>query len=145
MEDFSYKFMFNCITVKFPGISELIFKSPRIFLLQLDKTVDLQMKITHWGWVTHICVRNLTIIGSDNGLLPDRRQAIIWTNAGILSIGPLGTNFSEILIEIHTFSFKKMPFKMLSGKWRPFCLRLKVFSDLTRMRGWQDISTNNSW
>ena len=34
-------------------------------------------------------------------------QAIIWTDAGILLIGPLGTNFSEILIEIHTFSFKK--------------------------------------
>ena len=34
-----------------------------------------------------------------------RRQAIIWTNAGILLIGPLGTNFSEILIEIHIFSF----------------------------------------
>ena len=37
----------------------------------------------------HICVGNLTIIGSDNGLLPGRRQAIIWTNAGILIIGPL--------------------------------------------------------
>ena len=52
----------------------------------------------------HICVSKLTIIGSDNGLSPRRRQAIIWTNAGILLIGPLGTNFSEILIEIHTFS-----------------------------------------
>ena len=46
--------------------------------------------------MTHICVSKLTIIGSDNGLLPGRRQAIIWTNAGILLIGPLGTNFSEI-------------------------------------------------
>ena len=36
--------------------------------------------------VTHICVGNLTIIGSDNGLSPDRRQAIIWINAGILLI-----------------------------------------------------------
>ena len=50
--------------------------------------------------VTHICVNKLTIIGSDNGLSPGRRQAIIWTNVGILLIGPLGTNFSEILIEI---------------------------------------------
>ena len=46
--------------------------------------------------MTHICVGNLTIIGSDNGLSPGRRQAIIWPNAGILLIGPLGTNFSEI-------------------------------------------------
>ena len=55
--------------------------------------------ITHWGRVTHIWVGKLTIIGSDNGLSPGRRQAIIWTNAGLLLIGPLGTNFSEILIE----------------------------------------------
>ena len=58
------------------------------------------LALTHWGWVTHICVSNTTIIGSDNGLSPGRRQAINWTNDGILSIGPLGTNFSENLIEI---------------------------------------------
>ena len=63
--------------------------------------------LTHSSWVTHICASKLTIIGSDNGLSPDRCQAIIWTNAGILLIGPLGTNFSEILIEILTFSFEK--------------------------------------
>ena len=54
--------------------------------------------LTHWGRVTHICVGKLSIIGSDNGLSPGRRQAIIWNNAGILLIGPLGTNVSEILI-----------------------------------------------
>ena len=43
-------------------------------------------EVTHWGW--------------DNGLSPGRRQAIIWTNVGISLIGPLGTNFSEILHEI---------------------------------------------
>ena len=64
------------------------------------------------------------IIGSDNGLLPDRRQAIIWTNAGLLLIEPLGTNFSEILIEILSFSFKKMRLKVSSAKRRPFCLGL---------------------
>ena len=68
--------------------------------------------------MTHICVGKLTIIGSDNGLSPGRRQAIIWTNAGILLIGPLGTNFSEILIATETFSFKKMHWKMSSAKWR---------------------------
>ena len=56
--------------------------------------------LTHWGRVTHICVGYLTIIGPDNGLSPGRRQAIIWTSAGILLIGPLGTNFNEILIKI---------------------------------------------
>ena len=82
--------------------------------------------LTHYGRVTHICVSELPIIGSDNGLSPGRRQAIIWTNAGILLIRPLGTNFSEILIEIHTFSFKKINLKMSSGKWWRFCLGLNV-------------------
>ena len=76
--------------------------------------------------MTHICVGNLTITGPDNGLSPGRRQAIIWTNAGILLTGPLGTNFNEILIGIQTFSFKKMHLKVSSAKWRPFCLGLNL-------------------
>ena len=76
--------------------------------------------------MTHICVGNLTIIGSDNGLSPGRRQAIIRTNAGILLIRPLGRDFSEILIEILIFSFKKMRLKVSSAKRRPFCLGLNV-------------------
>ena len=55
------------------------------------------------------------IIGSDNGLSPGWRQAIIWTNAGLLSIGIEETHFNEIQIEIQTFSFKKMYLKMLTG------------------------------
>ena len=80
--------------------------------------------LTYWGRVTHICVGNLTNTGSDNGLSPGRRQAIIWTDAGILLIGPLGTNFSEILIGIQTFSFKETHLKMSSAKWRLFPLGL---------------------
>ena len=87
-------------------------------------------ELTHWGQVTHICVSNL-IIGSDNGLPPGRRQAIIWTNAGILLIGPLGTNFSEISIGIQTFSFKKLHLKTSSAKWRLFCLGLNELTHLT--------------
>ena len=78
--------------------------------------------LTHWGRVMGKCVGKLTIIGSDNGLLPGRRHAIIWINAGILFIGPLGTNFSEIYIKIITFSFKKMHLKMSSAKWQPYFL-----------------------
>ena len=58
--------------------------------------------------MTHICVAKLSIIGSDNGMSPGRRQAIIWTNAGILLFGPKGRNFSEILIGIQIFSIKEM-------------------------------------
>ena len=84
--------------------------------------------LTHWGPMTHICIGKLTIIGSDNGLWPGWRQAIIWTNAMILLIRTLGTNFSEILSEIYAFSFKKMHLKMSSVKWRPFCLGLIVLN-----------------
>ena len=93
----------------------------------------LEVHLTHWGQVTHICF----IIGSDNGLSPGRRQAIFWTNAGILLIGPLGTNFSEISSEIHTFSFKKMHLKT-SAKWRPFCLSLTVLNKYV----WEMLATH---
>ena len=65
----------------------------------------------------YICVSKLASIISDNGLLPGRCLAIIWTNAGILLIGHLGTNFSENLIGIQTFSLKKCPWKcrLLNG------------------------------
>ena len=78
--------------------------------------------------MTHICVGKLTIIDSDNGLSPGRRQAFIWTNDGILLIRPLGTNFSEILIEIQTFSLKKIRLKMSSAKCCSFRLSLNVLT-----------------
>ena len=60
--------------------------------------MDKMLCVTHWGRVTQICVSELTINGSDHGLSPIRRQAIIQTYAGILFIQTLRTNFSEILI-----------------------------------------------
>ena len=94
--------------------------------------------------MTRICASKLTIIASDNGLSPGRRQAIIWSNDGILLIWPLGTNFSGILIEIDSFSFNKIHMKMSSAKWRPFCLGLNVLNLVpeTRRRlhlGYDDI------
>ena len=99
-------------------------KSLYLFVVKLHSKAVL----THWGRVTHICVGNLAIIGSDNGLSPGRRQAIIRSNAGISLIGPLGTNFSEIWIGIQTFSLKKIRLKMSSAKRRPFCLGLNVLN-----------------
>ena len=78
--------------------------------------------------MTHICIGKLTIIGLDNGLLPKWHQAIIWTSAGILLIGPSGTNFCEILIGVQIFSFKKMYWKMSDARWHPFCLCLNVLT-----------------
>ena len=98
-------------------------------LWTLEHTKNL---LTHWGRVTHICVSKLTIIGSDNGLSPVRRQTIIWTNAGILLIGTLERNVSVILSEIPAFSFKKMYLKVSSGKWRSCCLGLNVLKQLCK-------------
>ena len=104
-------------------------------------SVNFRLASTHWGRVTHICVSKITIFGSDNGLSPDRRQAIIWTNAGILLIGPLRTNLSEMFIEIHTVSFKKMHLKMSSAKWRLFYLGLNVLNEWKSCRWYPVISS----
>ena len=61
--------------------------------------------------VPHICVS----AGSDNGKSSIRHQAITWTNAGLLWNGPLGTNFSEILMKT-----QKMYLEISSAKWQPF-------------------------
>ena len=86
-------------------------KAMRWNLRARDVRISGSNGLTHWGRVTHICVSNQTIIGSDNGLSPARRQAIIWSNAVILLIRTLGTNFSEILSKIQTFPFKKLILK----------------------------------
>ena len=93
-------------------------------MYRLSSVMVFPVLSTYWGLVTHKWVQ--IIIGSDNGLSPDRRQAINWTNAGILLIGRLGTNVSKILIEIHISSFKKMHLKMSSRKWRPFWIGLNM-------------------
>ena len=96
--------------------------------MEWNRDCSMHMYLTYWGRVTHKWVGKLTITRSDNGLSPGRRQAIIWTNAEILLTGLLGTKISEILIEIDTCSLKKMRLKVLSGKWRPFCLGLNVLT-----------------
>ena len=93
--------------------------------------IHLNGNSTHWGRVMHICFNEHH--GSDDGLSPGWHQAIIWTKAGILWIESLGTYFSEILIAIYTFSFKKMHLKMSSAKWRRFCLGLNVLTENAEM------------
>ena len=119
-----FKKSFISILVSLEDIFVHIYGSNILFFFLIVLWILLpsfvQFSLTHWGQVTHICIIKLTLIGSDNGLLSGRHQVIIWTNDGILLIGPLGTNFCEILITIHIFSFKKMHWKMSSAKWRPF-------------------------
>ena len=117
---------------KYPWARNILSENKNTFWKKLPSC------LTHWGRVTHICVSKLTIIGSDNGLSPGRRQAIICTNAGVVLIRPIGTNFSEILIGNQTFPFKKMHLKMSSAKWRPLYLGLNVLRVKYRLNkhGW---------
>ena len=41
-----------------------------MFFIGIPVKYNTNWILIHWGRVTHICVRNLTIIGSDNGLSP---------------------------------------------------------------------------
>ena len=85
---------------------------------------------THTSRAMHLWVSDPTNIDSDNGLLPGECPTIISTNAGILLVGPLQTNFNDILFEIQKFSCNKMNLKMLSVKWQPYCLSLTVLINL---------------
>ena len=110
-----------CVLINFMiWLTTAAIANNHIYLVEFIFDFTWCASLTHWGRVTHICVNKLANIVSDNGLSPGRRQANIWTTAGILSIATLGTNFSEILIGIQIFSFKKMHLKMSSAKWRPF-------------------------
>ena len=109
------------VLIKWGNLNVLVITRCTVELRMLWKDHPIVVLI-HWGRVMHICVSKQTIIGSDNGLSPGQRQAIIWTNAGILLIGTLGTNFGEIFIEVRIFSFKKISLKVSSAKWLPCCL-----------------------
>ena len=86
-------------------------KPTELSRIKLKTRAHKSVPLTHWGRVTHIYVGILIIVGSDNVLSPDQRQAIIWANDGRLLIGPLETHFSEILIPIYELSFKKCVWK----------------------------------
>ena len=91
---------------------------------------DVHLILSNWGWVTHIYVNNLghnwfrywLVTWSTPSHCLDQHWYIVnWT---------LGNNFSQILMEIQTFSFKKTHLKILSAKWRPSCLSFNVLNYL---------------
>ena len=71
--------------------------------------------LTHSDRVTHICVSKLNTI-------------IIWTKAGLLLIGPRGTNYDEVLSDIIKSSSKKIHLNVLSAKLRQFCFGFNVLN-----------------
>ena len=97
--------------------------------------LDCLLISTHWGRVTHICVSKLTIIGSDNGLSPERRQAIIWTKAGNIVDLTLrnklqwnGNRNSYIFIQENPF--ENVVWKMAAILSRPQCVKIPSPSSL---------------
>ena len=69
---------------------------------------------------------NWLIIGSDNGLLPTRYQAIMWPKTGILSMRPSGRHFNEIVFELQQFPLK-MQYRLQNGNFflsRPQCVKV---------------------
>ena len=110
-----------------PSITKMNLK---ITYTKFHSDISWANKLTHWSRVMpiiYIYSSKLTIIGSDNGLSPGQRQAIIWTNAGILLIQTLGAKVSEILSDIHTFPFEENAFenavcKMVATLSQPQCI-----------------------
>ena len=78
------------------------------------KGLNVLYKLTHYGLVMLYGVGNF-----------GQHQF----NSDLVSIGTLGTNFSEIGIKIQNFSFMKMHLKMSSAKWQTFCPGRDVFKD----------------
>ena len=82
--------------------------------------------LTHWGRVTHLCVSDLTIIGSDHGLSPSRSQSIIRTNANIVNRA-LGSKLQwhfnrNSNIFIHENAFESVVCEKASILSRPQCV-----------------------
>ena len=98
--------------------SEIWIKRQKFSLQKMHFTMYC-INVVHFvqtPWYRIYASVNRVSISSDNGLSPIRRQAITWTNAGVLSIWQLGTDFNEIRIGILLFSFKKMHLKLSSAK-----------------------------
>ena len=100
----------------------------------------MMMMIFGWNWPWN--QSNPTIISSDNGLLPGWCQVNIWTNAGILLIRPIGTNFSEILTKIHAFSFKKITLENVVRKIAAILSQPQCF-DAMRPEPWFNIKMSS--
>ena len=132
----------NYLYQRWPIISEVLWHSSEsnstVSVILYNESEDGTSELTHWGWVTHIWVSKLTIIGLDNGLLPGWCQAIIWTNAGIWLIEPLETEFNGILINSYIFIkediFENVIWEMAAILCGPHCVNpWHAGSELSRL------------
>ena len=91
---------------------------------------------THGGRVTYICVSKLTIIGSDNDLMPSRQQCwdiVYWTLRK--------KKLQWILIKVYTYSFKEIHLNVV-WNWRPYYLDLIMLSHAVKMHVYTSL---NRW
>ena len=106
-------------------ISNLCNMATQCVMMPKETTTVSLAQLHNWILLTHIYVTESCSTASDNGLSPIRHQAIIWTNAGLLSTVPLGTIFSEISMKKQNFSFTKVHLKyrlrndshFVQGRW----------------------------
>ena len=112
-------------TIRFPDII-MFDKNALVWILipWSSKGFGTQQLPRHYGRETHICVSKLGAIDSDNGLSPVRCQVIIWTNAGLILIGPLGSYLGEIVVKAIFIQEKTL--EMSSAKQKPFYPGLNV-------------------
>ena len=84
---------------------------------------DICVLLTYWGRVTHICVGDITIIRSDNGLSPVRHQAIIGNIVNSILRNKIQLIFTRnSYIFIHEQTFKSVVWEMASIFSQPQCV-----------------------
>ena len=102
----------------------------RLGLLQYNWDIRPKPRLTHWGWVTHICVSKLSHYWTlDNGLAPIQCQTMIWSDI-VSSTASLWTKEVQFQSKIQTFLFKKINFKMSSAKWHIFFICISMFNQI---------------
>ena len=105
---------------EFTGPGEFPTQRPvtRSFCVFFDLRLNKRLNKQSWGWWFETLSRPFW--RHRNGRYLNQHWNIVDL------IGTLGTNFNEILIGIHIFSFTKMHLKMSSVKWRSSSLGLNV-------------------
>ena len=77
---------------------------------------------------------NWVSIASSNALSPVSHQAITWINADLLSVGPLGTNFSWIRFKIQTLQWGHNEQDGVSNHHPHDCLLNRLFGSRSKKR-----------
>ena len=120
----------------FLSVHESVLPASYIQLIQVDDYV-----LTHWSRVMHICISKLTIIDSDNGLLPGRCQAIIWNQWWNVVNFNLRNKFQWNLkwnshIFIHKNAFENALCEMAIILPRTQCVKWQPLQTFTFFSGW---------